>query len=191
MIASTVPIGGGLSSSAAFEVATATLAEPIAGESLEPTAKSAALPEGGARICRRPLRHHGPIRSVIGARHDHAMLLDCRSMQFELIPFANHDLTLLIINSQVRHSLAAGNMRSGAPVRRGGANPGSCFASRRDDGRSRTAPRATRSRGAAPAPRLIGEIGRTQTAARDCATSGRRSERRCMPAMRRSAMTTR
>jgi galactokinase len=41
MIASTVPIGGGLSSSAALEVATETLAEAIAGRSLEPAAQKA------------------------------------------------------------------------------------------------------------------------------------------------------
>ena len=107
VVASTVPIGGGLSSSAALEVATATLAEAIAGESLEPAAK--------ALLCQRAEHDFAGVPCgimdqfiVIGAKRDHAMLLDCRSLQFELIPFANHDLTLLIINSQVRHSLAAG-----------------------------------------------------------------------------------
>ena len=42
---SDVPLGGGLSSSAAFEVATATLLETALGKALEPTEK--------ARLCRQ------------------------------------------------------------------------------------------------------------------------------------------
>ncbi|HEV2968996.1 MAG TPA: galactokinase [Pirellulales bacterium] len=107
LVASTVPIGGGLSSSAALEVATATLAEAIAGESLETAAK--------ALLCQRAEHEFAGVPCgimdqfiVAGARHDHAMLLDCRSMEFEFVPFAKHAVTVLTINSHVRHSLAGG-----------------------------------------------------------------------------------
>ena len=39
---------------------------------------------------------------------DHLMLLDCRSRQVELIPFTDPQLTVLIINSNVKHELSGG-----------------------------------------------------------------------------------
>ena len=108
MIASTVPIGGGLSSSAALEVATATLAEAIAGRSLGSTAEKALL-------CQKAEHDFAGVPCgimdqfiAVGAQRDHVMLLDCRSTTFDLIPLASPAITVLIINSQVKHSLAAG-----------------------------------------------------------------------------------
>ena len=106
-IGSTVPMGGGLSSSAALEVATATLIEAIVGPFLEPAAKALLCQQAEHDFAGVPCGIMDQFIAV-GARHDHAMLLDCRSMHFELIPFANHALTVLIINSHVKHSLAAG-----------------------------------------------------------------------------------
>jgi galactokinase len=45
--------------------------------------------------------------SVMG-RPDHLMLLDCRSQQIEHIPFSDPNLTVLIINTNVKHQLAGG-----------------------------------------------------------------------------------
>jgi galactokinase len=107
VISSNVPIGGGLSSSAALEVAVATLAEAIAGQTIEPTAK--------ALLCQMAEHEFAGVPCgimdqfiAVGAKQGYAMLLDCRSMQSELIPFADPGVTVLIINSQVRHSLATG-----------------------------------------------------------------------------------
>src|SRR5690349_23632494 len=41
-------------------------------------------------------------------RTDHLMLLDCRSQEVEHIPFANSDVTVLIINTNVKHELSGG-----------------------------------------------------------------------------------
>jgi galactokinase len=108
MIASNVPIGGGLSSSAALEVATATLTEAIAGQSLESTTQKALL-------CQKAEHEFAGVPCgimdqfiAVGAKRDHVMLLDCRSMTFDLIPLKSPMVTVLIINSQVKHSLAAG-----------------------------------------------------------------------------------
>jgi galactokinase len=107
VIASSVPIGGGLSSSAALEVATATLIEAMSGRQLEIAAK--------ALVCQRAEHDFAGVPCgimdqfvVAGARCDHLMLLDCRSLRFELIPLVDPELSLLIINSQVSHSLSGG-----------------------------------------------------------------------------------
>jgi galactokinase len=107
VISSNVPIGGGLSSSAALEVAVATLVEAMVGQTIDPTAK--------ALLCQMAEHEFAGVPCgimdqfiAVGAKQGYAMLLDCRSMQSELVPFADPDVTVLIINSQVRHSLAAG-----------------------------------------------------------------------------------
>ncbi len=107
VISSNVPIGGGLSSSAALEVAVATLVEAMVGQTIDPTAK--------ALLCQMAEHEFAGVPCgimdqfiAVGAKQGYAMLLDCRSMQSELVPFADPAVTVLIINSQVRHSLAAG-----------------------------------------------------------------------------------
>ncbi len=107
VIASSVPIGGGLSSSAALEVAAATLIEAMSGVQIETAAK--------ALLCQRAEHDYAGVPCgimdqfiVAGARRDHLMLLDCRSLQFELIPLVDPALTVLIVNSHVSHSLAGG-----------------------------------------------------------------------------------
>ncbi len=107
VITSSVPIGGGLSSSAALEVATATLIEAMSGIQFETSAK--------ALLCQRAEHDFAGVPCgimdqfiVAGARRDHLMLLDCRSLQFELIPLVDPALAVLIVNSHVSHSLAGG-----------------------------------------------------------------------------------
>jgi galactokinase len=41
-------------------------------------------------------------------RADHLMLLDCRSQQIEHIPFSDPNVTVLIINTNVKHELSGG-----------------------------------------------------------------------------------
>jgi len=104
---SDVPLGGGLSSSAAFEVATATLLEAATGTTLELTEK--------ARLCRQaehdyalvPCGIMDQLISVLGDERG-ALLIDCRSQQTHLVPFADPSVSLLIANSNVRHALGDG-----------------------------------------------------------------------------------
>ena len=56
VIVSEVPLGGGLSSSAALEVATATLLEAASGHTLDRREKARAVPAGRARLRRRAVR---------------------------------------------------------------------------------------------------------------------------------------
>ena len=101
-----VPIGSGLSSSAALEVATACALATNSDLDIDRTEM--------ARLCRRAENE------FVGARvgiMDHfischgqagkALLLDCRSLEYEL--FALSDETrLLVCNTMVKHELASG-----------------------------------------------------------------------------------
>jgi galactokinase len=107
LVISDVPLGGGLSSSASFEVATATLLEAALGKPLGPTEK--------ARLCRQAEHDYAQVPcgimdqliSVLGDEAG-ALLIDCRTQQTKLVPFADPSVTLLIANSNVRHSLGDG-----------------------------------------------------------------------------------
>jgi galactokinase len=106
LIESEVPMGAGLSSSAAIEVATAlALAEPSGASSdrvkLARLCQKAENEFVGARvgIMDQFVSLHG--------QKDHALLLDCRSLEYEplLIP---DTVRLVISNTMVKHELASG-----------------------------------------------------------------------------------
>jgi galactokinase len=107
VIGSDVPLGGGLSSSAALEVATATLLETITGGELEPVAKALLCQQAEHEFAGVPCGIMDQFASTL-CQADHLMLLDCRSRQVELIPFTDDALTVLIINSNVKHELSGG-----------------------------------------------------------------------------------
>ena len=104
---SDVPVGGGLSSSAAIEVATATLIEAITGVRLDPLRK--------ALLCQKAENDFAGVlcgimdqcTSVMG-REGALLLLDCRSRTVRLTPLADPEVVALIVNSNVRHDLGDG-----------------------------------------------------------------------------------
>ena len=107
MIGSDVPVGGGLSSSAALEVATATLVEAMTGKSLDPVDKALLCQEAEHEFAGVPCGIMDQFASVM-CRADHLMLLDCRSRGIEQIPLTDPAITVLIINSNVKHELSGG-----------------------------------------------------------------------------------
>lgn len=104
---SNVPAGGGLSSSAALEVATATLLEAITGETLELTKKGLICQKAEHEFAGVPCGIMDQFSSVM-CQADHVLLLDCRSQETEQVPFLNLDIAVLIINSEVKHELSSG-----------------------------------------------------------------------------------
>ncbi len=107
VIDSDVPLGGGLSSSAALEVATATLLEAMIGKPIDPVEKALLCQKAEHEFAGVPCGIMDQFISTLGQK-DHLMLIDCRTQKGELVPFNNPELALLIINTNVRHSLADG-----------------------------------------------------------------------------------
>lgn len=101
-----VPIGSGLSSSASIEVASA-----LAFISLD--SKQFSLPEI-AKVCRQAENEFVGARvgimdqfvSCMG-KAGHALLLDCRSLQFQFAPIPA-GVELVVCNTMVKHDLASG-----------------------------------------------------------------------------------
>jgi galactokinase len=107
MIETTVPLGGGLSSSAALEVATATLLEVATGKTLDPVQKALLCQKAEHEYAGMPCGIMDQFISVMG-KEGHLLLLDCRSRETELVPMADERLSLLIVNTNVKHELTGG-----------------------------------------------------------------------------------
>jgi galactokinase len=102
-----VPLGSGLSSSAALEVATALAVLSLIGA----TYSGPVL----ARLCQRAENEFvgascGIMDQFISAngKQNHALLLDCRDLSFKLAPIPAN-VALVIANTMVRHSVAGGD----------------------------------------------------------------------------------
>jgi galactokinase len=107
VIDSTVPLGGGLSSSASLEVATATLLAALADHAISPLDLAVLCQRAEHDFAGVPCGVMDQCASVL-AKHDHLLLLDCRSLDVLQVPFHRHDLLVLVTNSNVRHSLDDG-----------------------------------------------------------------------------------
>ncbi len=102
--ASTVPLGGGLSSSAALEVSTATLLEAAAGISIDPGEKALLCQKAEHEFAGMPCGIMDQFISALG-RENHLLLLDCRSRKTELVSMSDPAVSILIINTNVKHEL--------------------------------------------------------------------------------------
>ena len=106
LIASEVPVGAGLSSSAAIEVSTA-LALLSLSDSRMPLTDL-------AKLCQRAENEFVGARCGImdqfiscHGKTNHVLLLDCRSLDFKLVPIPS-DVQLVICNTMVKHELSGG-----------------------------------------------------------------------------------
>ena len=107
VIGSTVPVGGGLSSSAALEVSTATLLEQLTGRKIEQLEKALLCQKAEHQFAGVPCGIMDQFSSVFG-QADELMLIDCRSQEVEAVPFDSSDISVLITNSNVKHELTGG-----------------------------------------------------------------------------------
>ncbi len=101
---STVPLGGGLSSSAALEMATATLIEAATGRKIDPVEKALLGQKAEHDYAGMPCGIMDQFISALG-RENHLLLLDCRSRTPELVPMTDGSVAVLIVNTNVKHEL--------------------------------------------------------------------------------------
>jgi galactokinase len=106
-VISTVPLGGGLSSSAALEVCTATLLEAATGKKINPVEKALLCQKAEHEFAGVPCGIMDQFISVMGQKNN-LLLLDCRSRETKLVPMADESVQLLIANTNVRHELSGG-----------------------------------------------------------------------------------
>ncbi len=107
LLHSTVPLGSGLSSSAALEVATATLLEAVTGKTIDPVEKALLAQKAEHDFAGVPCGIMDQFISALG-REGHLLLLDCRTRKTELVPMNDPSVALLIINTNVKHELSGG-----------------------------------------------------------------------------------
>ncbi len=106
LIEGNVPQGAGLSSSASLEVATGSALLDVSGGTADPKELAALCQRAenefvGARcgVMDQFIATHG--------QRGKALLLDCRSLEYRLLPLPE-EVRLVICNTMVRHSVAAG-----------------------------------------------------------------------------------
>ena len=104
VINSDVPLGGGLSSSASLEVAVATLIEAMTGQQFDPVQKALICQKAEHHYAKMPCGIMDQLIAVMG-QAGHAMLLDCRNKLPTMIPMDDPSVSVLIVNSNVKHEL--------------------------------------------------------------------------------------
>jgi len=104
-----LPLGAGLSSSAALETASALVLEGLTGRGLDPI--------GRARLCQQAEHRHAGVpcglmdQLAVGAgRAGHALLVDCRSLELTPVQLPA-DWSIVVADSRVKHALADGEYR--------------------------------------------------------------------------------
>ncbi len=107
VVVSDLPPGAGLSSSAALEVAAATLIEAMTDRRLDPFQKALLCQTAEHDFAGVPCGIMDQSASVMG-RDGALLLLDCRSRAVRLTPLADPEIVALIVNSNVRHALTDG-----------------------------------------------------------------------------------
>ena len=106
-IVSSVPLGAGLSSSAALECCFATLLEGLV-DTVLPTADKALLAQKAEHdYAGVPCGIMDQFTSTFGVK-DHLILIDCRSGEPEMVPFPDPSLSIIVANTNVSHDLSDG-----------------------------------------------------------------------------------
>lgn len=107
MVANTLAVGGGLSSSAALEVGTGLAFLTLAGLDMDPMRL--------AMICQKAEHEYAQVPCglmdqmiVATAKQGQATLFDCRDQTRRHISIDPRELCVVIVNSMVRHELSAG-----------------------------------------------------------------------------------
>jgi galactokinase len=110
---SDIPLGGGLASSAALEVATALAYTELSEQQMSMLALAQCCQAGENAIAHAPTGVMDQV-VVLGGRAGHALLLDCRTLTSEQVAWRpdTSSLALVVIDTAVRHDNSAAGYRS-------------------------------------------------------------------------------
>lgn len=103
-ITGNIPLGAGLSSSAAMEVAMAMTFEKISGLEIEPVEMALLCQKAENQFVGVNCGIMDQFISLMG-RKDHALLLDCRDLGFELVPLKLEGVKIAVCNTGVERGL--------------------------------------------------------------------------------------
>lgn len=105
VVTTSVPIGGGLSSSASLEVSTYTFLDELTKNyAVMPTDKALACQKAEHDYAGMPCGIMDQFISFMG-KEGYAVLIDCRHITCSLIPLIDENIVILITNSNVKHEL--------------------------------------------------------------------------------------
>jgi galactokinase len=108
VVHSNIPLGAGLSSSAALEVTAATLVEGLLGIEINPINKALLCQRAEQKFAGVPCGIMDQFASVF-AEKDHVVLIDCRSQQAQTIPLADTSVAVIIADTKIQHELSDGS----------------------------------------------------------------------------------
>lgn len=106
IVGSDVPIGAGLSSSAALEVAAGKALTAIAGVVIEPIDLALAARDGEHKFAGAKVGIMDQLTAVLGQSR-HALLIDCRSLAVTPISLHKMNATIVVCDTNVKHDLAS------------------------------------------------------------------------------------
>ena len=106
-IESEVPIGAGLSSSAALEVATGLALLRLAEEPVDPVDLALVSQRAEQQFAGTNCGIMDQYIAALGVE-GHALLIDCRSLEYRAVPLDLRETRVVICNSMVQHELASG-----------------------------------------------------------------------------------
>lgn len=108
-IASDVPVGAGLSSSAALEVSLAKamlhISQPAC--EIEPIRLAKICQKAENTYANSPCGIMDQITCIMGTK-DHAILLDCRDLSIKSLPFDSRSCCIMIFDSMIKHEVGGG-----------------------------------------------------------------------------------
>jgi galactokinase len=106
MLTSNIPIGAGLSSSAAVECATVFALNELLDAGLDRIAMVKMAQKAEHEYATVMCGIMDQFASMMG-RANHVIKLDCRSLDYEYVPFNLTGIKILLLNTNVKHSLAS------------------------------------------------------------------------------------
>ena len=106
ILSSDVPIGAGLSSSAAIECAVVFALNELLQTNLTKLAMVKMAQKAEHEFAGVLCGIMDQFASVMG-KEDHVIKLDCRSLEYEYVPFKLEGVKILLLNTNVKHSLAS------------------------------------------------------------------------------------